>query len=90
MNVHLFGGASSPSCSNFALHKTAEDHSGQFSSQAVETVKRNFYVDDCLKSVASERVAIQLAKELRELLAKGGFRLTKWMSNSSAVIATIP
>jgi len=90
MNVHLFGGASSPSCANFALHKTAKDNSGEFSQEAVETVMKNFYVDDCLKSVATERAAIQLAQELRDLLAKGGFRLTKWMSNSPAVLSSIP
>lgn len=90
MNVHLFGGTSSPSCANFALRKTADDNSGEFSQLAIETVKRNFYVDDCLKSVATEKAAIQLAKELRDLLAKGGFRLTKWMSNSPAVLSSIP
>jgi len=30
MVVHLFGAASSPSCSNFALRKTAEDNSQHF------------------------------------------------------------
>ena len=30
MAVHLFGAALSPSCSNFALHKTAEDNSQHF------------------------------------------------------------
>ena len=30
MNVHLFGSASSPSCSNFALKKTAADNAAHF------------------------------------------------------------
>ena len=30
MNVHLFGGASSPSCASFALRKTAEDYQTEF------------------------------------------------------------
>lgn len=58
MTVHLFGGASSPSCTNFALKRTVEHHSADFDTETVETVKRNLYVDDCLKSVSSEDKAI--------------------------------
>ena len=47
MRVHLFGGASSPSCANFALKKTAKDNEADFSPEVIETVERNFiYVDD--------------------------------------------
>ena len=53
-------------------------------------MRRNFYVDDCLKSVESEEQAIQLQAELREVLSRGGFRLTKFMSNSRKVLASIP
>ena len=48
MTVHLFGAVSSPSCANFALRKTAADNQADFSKEAVRTVDRNFYVDDCL------------------------------------------
>ena len=48
MLVHLFGATSSPSCSNFALRRGADDNRGEFSQEAVDTIKRNFYVDDCL------------------------------------------
>jgi hypothetical protein len=56
----------------------------------METVKKNFYVDDFLKSTATETEAIRLASQLRELLAKGGFRLTKWISNSKEVMESLP
>ncbi|KAK3712224.1 hypothetical protein QZH41_009770, partial [Actinostola sp. cb2023] len=46
MSVHLFGGASSPSCANYALKKTAEDNKDYFDHETVQTVKGNFYVDD--------------------------------------------
>ena len=52
--VHLFGVTSSPSCANFGLVQTAKDNSNLYDPEIVETVKTNFYVDDCLKSVASE------------------------------------
>jgi hypothetical protein len=57
--------------------------------EIINTVKRNFYVDNCLKSTENEQVAINTAEQLR-LLSKGGFRLTKWLSNSRKVIKSVP
>ena len=90
MLVHLFGATSSPSCASFALKRTAEINRQSFSVQAVATVNRNFYVDDCLKSVTSVSEAVSLVNELPLLLEKGGFHLTKWISNSQEVIAAVP
>jgi len=42
-------------------------------------------VDDCLKSVDSEESAIDLSSELSQFLKRGGFRLTKWLSNKRKV-----
>ena len=68
--VQLFGAASSPACSNFALRKTAEDNTEHFQEAVVNTVKNNFYVDDCLKPFPS--VDLQHASDLRSLLSRGG------------------
>jgi len=89
MTVHLFGGLSTPSCANFALKRTTTDNKARFSPKAVETVQRNFYVDDSLKSVESEEIAVHLVTELSQLLKMGGFWLTKWLSNSRQVIKLI-
>ena len=89
MMVHLFGATSLPSCANFCLWQTAEDNCQEFSKEAVDSVKDNFYVDDCLKSVPSETKGIGLVKKLGSLLSKGGFHLTKWISNSCKVIDSI-
>ena len=51
---------------------------------------RNFYVDDCLKSVSTEEEAVVLVKNLRNLCKEGGFTLTKWVSNSREVLSSIP
>ena len=40
-------------------------------------MKKNFYVDDCLKSLPSVAVAIAHVHDLQDLLSKGGFKLTK-------------
>ena len=90
MLVHLFGASSSPSCANFALRRTAEDNRDSFDLQTIDTVFRNFYVDDCLRSVATPEEAIKLTTDLSALLSKGGFHLTKFISNSREVMATIP
>ena len=90
MLVHLFRGVSSPSCANYALQKTAEDNAEHFDKDTIQTVRRNFYVDDCLKSVEDNQQASRLVDQLRQLLAKGGFRLTKWVSNAYDVIQSVP
>ena len=61
MRVHVFGCVSSPSCASFALRRTATDNQDHFDEETVETVRKNFYVDDCLKSVQSEQDAVRLA-----------------------------
>lgn len=90
MGVHLFGGNWSPSCCNFALRRTADDNNHDFSEETIDTVKQNFYVDDCLKSVETEAQAIQLYEELTTLLERGGFNLTKWCRSSKEVLDYIP
>ena len=86
--VHLFGATSCPSCANFALRRCAKDNKEFFSQHVFETI--SFYVDDLLASLPSEREAICLYEDLRKICAKGGFNLTKWMSNSRSVLAAIP
>ena len=90
MLVHLFGGVWSPSCANFALLKTAQDNRVLFDSEVAETVEKNFYVDDCLKSVTTDDQAVELISQLRQMLGSGGFNLTKFISNSRKVLASLP
>ena len=82
MTVHLFGAGSSPGCSNFALKHTAEDGEKEFGARAAETLKKHFYVDDALKSVPTEKNAIELAQAVKGNCAKGGFNLTKFVSTA--------
>jgi transposase InsO family protein len=89
MTVHPFGGVWSPSCANFVLHKTADDNESEFSANAINSVRKSFYVDDCLKSCKTEANAVQLAAELQLLLMKGHFHLTKFISNSRAVLMSL-
>ena len=90
MTVHLFGAVSSPSCANFAVRKNAENHKHEFPSDVISTVLKNFYVDDCLKSLPSSSEAVRHVGNLRELMSRGGFNLTKWISNDRKVLESIP
>ena len=90
MTVHLFGAASSPSCCNFALKETAKDMEHESGPLAADTIRRNFYVDDCLRSVKDEQTAIELIQGLCQACEHGGFNLTKFTSNSRAVLESIP
>ena len=90
MTVHVFGAVDSPCCANSALQRTSLDQLEKFSEDAVHAVPRNFYMDDLLSSKPNSDGATNLAKQLIELQTTGGFRLTKWMSNSREVLAATP
>ena len=89
MTVHVFGAVDSPCCANYALQRTAHDQEGKFSEDAIHAVKRNFYMDDLLTSKPNSDEATHLATQLIGILATGGFRLTRWMSNSRDILAAI-
>ena len=88
--VHLFGAVSSPSCANFALRKTATDNESNYDEKVISTILKNFYVDNCLKSVQTVDEAVQLIDDLGDACSKGGFRLTKWISNNRTVLESVP
>ena len=79
--VHVFGGTWSPAAANYALHKTAADHGIDYSESTLKVLARDFYVDDLLTSLDTASEAMQLYAELKSLLARGGFNLTKWICN---------
>ena len=46
-------------------------------------------MDDLLKSLDNEREPIKLIKSVKAICASGGFKLTKFMSNSKQVLQSI-
>ncbi len=90
MTVHLFGAGSSPGCANYGLKRIADDHEEECGSEAANFVRNNFYVDDGLKSVENTKQATNLIQKTKDLCAKGGLRLHKFISSSKEVIAAIP
>ena len=79
-NRHIFGAKSSPTCANFALQRCATDNASGL-ERASHIACHNFYMDELLVSLSKQEEATSLKAELTELLAKGGFKLTKWATN---------
>ena len=90
MTVHLFGKADSPCIAAWALKRTATDNRTEFENDVCEVVSKNFYVDDCLFSVPTTERAIKASLQLIQLLQKGNFLLTKFVSNVKEVLSAIP
>ena len=86
---HIFGAKCAPTCSNYALFRSAEENKLQFPTAAL-AVKRNFYMDDFFKFVESGSEALELQQQLFAMLKLAGFNLTKWISKEKKVIERIP
>ena len=87
--MHVFGGTTSPSCSNYELKRTSIDEEDQFGKAATETLQDNFYVNDFLKSPDNEREAIKLIRNVKAMCASVGFKLNKFLSSSKQVLQSI-
>ena len=90
MKVHLFGASSSPGCANFGLKKAADDGEEEFGNDAASFIRRDFYVDDGLKSVPTAQKAVDLIKSSQKICAKAGLKLHKVISNNEDVLKAIP
>ena len=85
LTVHLLGATSSPPVANFALQRTVVDNP-ECSDICKSTVMRNFYVDDLLCSTNSNKTALSVATEVKEVLSKGGFNIAEFFSNSQQLV----
>jgi len=77
MTVHLFGASSSPGCANFGLRRAADYGEQDFGADAAAFIRKNIYVDNGLKSVATVPEAIELIKASQAICDKAGLRLHK-------------
>ena len=86
----FFGAVCSPGSTNFGFKQAAKDGGQEFGADAAEFIRRNFYVDDGLKSVSTASAAAKLIQETQAMSAKAGIRLHKFISNTKEVFETIP
>lgn len=52
------------------------------SPQAPESVKKNAYIDDISASIWTTEEARELTEDIDKVLATGGFRVKKWITNA--------
>ena len=92
MTTHVFGSISFPTCSNYTLKKTAVDNVNvnKYGNEASTIVKRNFYVDDMLKSFPDVKTAGDTMNKVTALCLEGGFNLRKFTSNDVDLLKVIP
>ncbi|XP_077966916.1 uncharacterized protein LOC144420936 [Styela clava] len=90
MLSHAFGTTCSPSIATFALRKVAEDNLSNADPTAVRCICFNFYVDDGLFSKDTVEETSTLVRQTTDLLATGGFHLTKFLSNEPEVLQCVP
>ena len=81
---HSFGSKDSPTSASYALQQTATDNQSEF-LEASESVRKNFYMDDCLESSQTVDHATLKTQVLVKLLTVGGFTLTNFMINVQSV-----
>ncbi|XP_053686442.1 uncharacterized protein LOC128735982 [Sabethes cyaneus] len=84
-----YGTASAPFLATRSLVQLAEDEQSEF-PDAAKVVREDFYIDDVLSGANTESEAISLRRDLQKILAKGGFDIRKWCSNSEVILAEIP
>ena len=85
----IFGANCAPFCAIFVLRRCAQDLGSQF-PDVLQAVLNIFYMDDFIQSFSTTAAARQLTNVLRTVLQRGGFRLSKFISNNSDALSSIP
>ena len=85
---HIFGYKDSPTFAIYQLKRGVIDNKANF-PDAARSVINNFYMDDNLKSNPTANEAFNKAKDLVELLALGGFKLTKFVTNVPSILIEV-
>ena len=90
LTSHTFGAVSSPSIANFAVKQAVEINLSTLSPGSIRALERGAYVDDIMTSVEDESEAVKVLSQVRSALATLGFNLKGILSNSRAVLESVP
>jgi len=85
----VFREVSAPSRAVYTMRRNA-DENWEDLPLGVRAVYKHFYMDDVLPSTDSREEAMEMWKQMTELLRCPGFHLHKWLTNDPEVLATIP
>lgn len=84
MQVMVFGAACSPTLAQYAKNVNAARFADEF-PEAAKAIVEQHYVDDYLDSHETAERALQVAQEVKHIHQRGGFCITKLVSNDKAV-----
>ena len=83
MCVHVFGNSPSPAVATYGLRRTVENSNPDVN----KFVNKDFYVDDVLTSLPTNKEAVDLLKRTQSDLQTADLKLHKVASNSPEVLA---
>ncbi len=90
VTVHIFGAVSSPSIANYVLRQSAQTKAAtKYTEETRQSVEKEFYVDDWMKSTETVERASLLISEVTAMLAHSGFKLTSFISNNRYVLSKV-
>lgn len=84
-----YGTANAPFLAIRTLYQLAFDGYENY-PKASEIVKNDFYVDDSVSGADSVEEALEIYKQLRQLMSSASFNLRKWSTNSQELLKHIP
>ena len=77
-----------PSCSNYALKKTAADNVKKYGEEVLPVLRWNFYENDL--SFPNAKIAADMIHTVKSLCNEGGINLTNFSSSHIEVLKSIP
>lgn len=86
LNTITYGTTSAPYLAMRCLRHLATQPEAAARKAATETLKKDFFMDDVLTGNHTLAQAINLRKELSELLEAAGFTLRKWRANDPRIL----
>jgi len=84
----MFGLRPSPSILGATLTHHLDSYKERY-PEVVELIKNSLYVDDLLAGAGNVQEGFEMYQQSKELMAKGGFNLRKWNSNSASLLQLI-
>lgn len=85
LNTVIYGLVCAPFLAQRVLRQLAEDHGKEF-PLAAHALLNDSYVDDILTGASTLADAVELKKQLVQLLKCGGFDLSKWKTNTPQLL----
>ena len=85
----VFGGCYCPFCTQFTWQKHAEIHQEAY-PLAANVVMKHCFMDGLMPSLESVEKAMETRRQLTDMGNRAGFRVRKWVSNHTEVLADVP